>query len=141
MLFVYINTITRRFIEFSFNGENIKQSESPVEYFLKTIEDGIEMRLPKELALQLEDSEIDVFLLAKYSERIKSALQKMLFVVHDKKKLYDQFGNEYRVEYENDSYIYVSKEDGGGFHVFYIDSECVKEGGVFDAEALDTASF
>ena len=139
MLFVYINTTTKKYIEFSYYEKGIENARRPIDIFLESIISGFELKLPKELLYELDDKEIDMFLLAKFSKNIIENLKSMIYIVRENKKIKDQYGNEYAVEYENDKYTYVSNGYGEDFRIFYLETGEIAPDGIINAERLQPA--
>ena len=132
MEFIYNNKKTGTFAEFTVDeiDENISEDEA-ISIFMKiikTFDDNKNIKLPIALLTLLEDEELDLFLLAAYSEEYCNTIEKMLFVVKYDDFITDQHSTKYKVDYVGKYKTVISFEMVNGLAIFNIPTEEFKNG-------------
>ena len=124
-LYLYIDVLTKKRIEFSLEGASDDMSvEEAIEHFFREVDrfGKDASTLPKELTSQLESEDLDLFILAPYSKKYRETLEKKIFIVKEDEHYYDRYGFEYTVEAIGSEYAFLGYEQpNGDYKVFYVD--------------------
>ena len=131
--YIYLNTQTGTYVEFSLFGveEGIDTDEA-IEYFLQRVNDYDKdpSSLPDTLLKQLQENELDIFMLAPYSKKTQEALSNMIFIQKENEYYVDAFGFVYNVEMIGKKHLFLSyTPPGGDMIVIYVDKEMLEKPG------------